>query len=137
MKGASPTDIVGRTFDRLTVVALATRNPVRWQCQCSCGGSVIARTANLTTGNTRSCGCARVRRDITGQRFGRLLVMRRAAEKSANAQPRVNWQCVCDCGTQCVKNAWQMQRGRTRSCGCLAREVSRANMLACRARRVP
>jgi hypothetical protein len=58
-------DILGMTFDRLTVIAPAPiekgpsgRNSfVRWRCRCACGRETIARAASLLQGNTRSCGC--------------------------------------------------------------------------------
>lgn len=28
-----------------------------WKCSCDCGGSVTARSGDLTVGNTKSCGC--------------------------------------------------------------------------------
>jgi hypothetical protein len=53
-------------FGRLTVVAYdgARGKPKPrgyWRCECSCGSGVvvITQTANLTSGNTTSCGCLR------------------------------------------------------------------------------
>lgn len=30
-----------------------------WLCKCDCGQTAIVETSNLTTGNTKSCGCLR------------------------------------------------------------------------------
>lgn len=30
-----------------------------WLCKCDCGQSTIVEASNLTTGNTKSCGCLR------------------------------------------------------------------------------
>ena len=29
------------------------------------------------------------------------------------------WNCVCDCGNECVKIGFQLTSGKTKSCGCL------------------
>src|SRR5258707_509494 len=52
----------GRRFTRLTVVREAdTKNHVTyWLCKCVCGNTTIVKTGNLTTGNTKSCGCMRM-----------------------------------------------------------------------------
>ncbi|WP_412989927.1 AP2 domain-containing protein [Pediococcus siamensis] len=60
--------------------------------------------------------------DLTGQRFGRLVVMRRTGTaKNRNAK----WLCQCDCGNQTVVDGYRLRNGMTRSCGCLRREKSK------------
>lgn len=59
-------------------------------------------------------------RDKTGMRYGRLLVL------YPGERPRkgkIMWVCVCDCGTTKSISANCLQRGVTRSCGCLRRET--------------
>lgn len=56
--------------------------------------------------------------DLTGQRFGRLVVLRRAA----NHGVRVTWECRCDCGNTCEVTSDRLRRGVTHSCGCYHRE---------------
>ena len=53
--------------------------------------------------------------DLTGQRFGRLTVLRRVHGKY--------WECLCDCGNTRVVSRDHLGRD-TNSCGCLRREVS-------------
>ena len=53
--------------------------------------------------------------DISGQRFGRLVVLRR--EGSIGAKPA--WLCRCDCGGEHLTTATVLKNGHTRSCGCL------------------
>lgn len=63
--------------------------------------------------------------DLTGDRYGRLLVMHQAPniiEKMAGRQS-VAWECRCDCGTICIVRSNTLRRGHTRSCGCLHREM--------------
>lgn len=61
--------------------------------------------------------------DLTGQRFGRLMVIKKAGTASANGN--VKWFCRCDCGNQTLVDGYALRKGTTRSCGCLRREVSR------------
>lgn len=56
-----------------------------------------------------------VRNDITGKRFGRLVVLRRVKGKY--------WECQCDCGNIHIANRDHLGRD-TNSCGCLKREVT-------------
>lgn len=56
--------------------------------------------------------------DLTGKRFGRLVVVRRAP-KELRRSPK--WECVCDCGSTAVIRGGDLKRndGRgARSCGC-------------------
>ncbi|MET9138881.1 hypothetical protein [Streptomyces parvulus] len=54
-------NLIGQTFDRLTVIAPAghDRQGRRlWRCTCSCGAQeAVTTTDNLRRGRTRSCGC--------------------------------------------------------------------------------
>lgn len=59
--------------------------------------------------------------DLLGIRFGRLVVLERAAN---NSQGQARWRCACDCGGEIVTNRASLQRGRTKSCGCLSRETT-------------
>jgi hypothetical protein len=53
--------------------------------------------------------------DLTGKRFGKLVVLEQA-EKSGQ---RLRWRCRCDCGGESVVFGNNLQRGHTQSCGCL------------------
>ena len=58
-------------------------------------------------------------KDLTGQRFGRLTVVKRAE----NVDGRATWTCLCDCGKSAIVSAKNLKNGSTNSCGCLKREV--------------
>ena len=60
--------------------------------------------------------------DIKGMRFGRLLVVERAPERSAQG---AKWVCVCDCGKKVVTWSKSLRRGETTSCGCYRAEFHR------------
>ncbi|MCM1237408.1 MAG: AP2 domain-containing protein [Ruminococcus flavefaciens] len=63
--------------------------------------------------------------DLTGQRFGRLLVKEYAGKDNSG---RARWLCSCDCGQQCTVSVSQLTRGRTKSCGCLRKDATRDRM---------
>lgn len=65
----------------------------------------------------------RALKDISGQKFGRLLVIGRAEKPKCGRG--AYWQCVCDCGARGAFSGYYLRTGHTRSCGCLQREVCR------------
>jgi len=64
--------------------------------------------------------------DRTGQRYGRLVVLRRADELPASNGRRVRWLCQCDCGNEKVVTGHALSRAETTSCGCLRKEMTGA-----------
>lgn len=67
-------------------------------------------------------------KDLTGQRFGRLVVIGRAEDYVyPNGKKSVQWNCLCDCGNTCVVDGRSLKRNRTKSCGCLHKETSAIN----------
>lgn len=56
--------------------------------------------------------------DLTGQRFGKLSVIERAADKTTGSKPKVMWWCHCDCGKEVIVCASSLSQGTTVSCGC-------------------
>lgn len=61
------------------------------------------------------------RLDLTGQRFGRLMVEGIAYRENG----RVYWKCHCDCGNEWIVNHDALIRGYSKSCGCLRRDTAR------------
>lgn len=58
--------------------------------------------------------------DLTGQKFGRLTVIKRA-ENSKTKQTR--WLCKCDCGKTKIILSNSLKSGKTISCGCLHNDL--------------
>lgn len=56
-------------------------------------------------------------KDITGQKFGMLFVMKFYGLRSRRAY----WLCQCNCGNQSVVEGKKLRSGHTKSCGCLKR----------------
>lgn len=63
---------------------------------------------------------------MSGQKFGRLLVVSPAKSK----HKRAYWNCLCDCGHTCTAMGKDLRQGKKRSCGCLRRESSQVNAKA-------
>jgi hypothetical protein len=69
---------------------------------------------------------------LPGQRFGRLVVLRLAERRYARSKHGVlykaelHWRCRCDCGNEITVRRSSLQQGDTKSCGCLRRELRRA-----------
>jgi hypothetical protein len=61
----------------------------------------------------------KVTTDLTGKRFGRLVVERRDGSSSRGY---ASWACVCDCGNDTTVASNLLVRGSTASCGCLSSE---------------
>lgn len=57
--------------------------------------------------------------DLTGKRFGRLVVIRREGYKRRGKVNKVAWLCECDCGTRKVIVGEDLRTGITKGCGCL------------------
>ena len=125
-------DFIGQRFGRLTVIRESERrlnDALLWECLCDCGNIAYATGYQLKSGRSRSCGCLRkeymVKRgqarkiDLTGKRFGRLMVVREMEERRKKA---VMWECVCDCGNTTVASSYALKSGDKRSCGCLRKE---------------
>ena len=67
--------------------------------------------------------------DLTGERFGKLTVIRRegtyfAPVKYSSTRKNSNptWLCKCDCGNYTVVLGRNLTHGGTQSCGCLRKE---------------
>ena len=58
-------------------------------------------------------------RDLTGQRFGRLV----AIHREPKLRKEWRWLFRCDCGNEKILEVGNVFRGHTRSCGCFASEV--------------
>lgn len=62
-------DLSGRRFGRLRALHRSPRTNLKhgtwWRCICTCGKTCDVRTDNLTTGAVQSCGCLRVKAEVT------------------------------------------------------------------------
>lgn len=63
-----------------------------------------------------------MRNDLTGKRFGRLVVLR---FYDKNKHRSKTWECLCDCGNIKIITTGYLTSGDTQSCGCLKLDTTR------------
>ena len=61
-------------------------------------------------------------KDITGQVVGRLTAIKRLDRQTTKRE--YYWLCKCECGEHTEVRISKLLKGNTRSCGCLARELT-------------
>jgi len=64
--------------------------------------------------------------DLTGRRYGRIVVVKRIGSRSRGIKKQIKtplWLCKCDCGRETQATSAELRTGDKRSCGCLAREI--------------
>jgi hypothetical protein len=59
------------------------------------------------------------RKNLIGQRFGRLVVTEEADHSGKHRQ----WKCLCDCGNTKIIRQGDLTSGKTKSCRCLQKEL--------------
>lgn len=64
-------------------------------------------------------------KDLTGQRFGRLVVVGLHPTETR----KTYWVCQCDCGNMKIVRSDSLQCGAIRSCGCLKKEQDSKNLV--------
>lgn len=63
--------------------------------------------------------------DLSGKRFGRLIVIRRTNDYvSPSGKHVVKWLCKCDCGNMVRTTSYQLKSGKTKSCGCYQKQMA-------------
>ncbi len=116
---------VGYRVGMLTVVSATPQRRQSytvWQCRCDCGGEILLDTRALQRGSVQNCGCqkrvvAPGARDLTGQRFGKLVCIEPTEKRGPGGG--VYWRCQCDCGNECLAPVLQLTHGKKTSCGCV------------------
>lgn len=63
------------------------------------------------------------KRNLTGQKFGRLTVLYELPERKNG---KIQWRCRCDCGNEKDVLSTSLTSGHTQSCGCLQKEKTSA-----------
>jgi len=123
-------DLTGQRFGRLVAVSFSRVNQHQkrlWWWQCDCGQRKEINHSLVRRGRVSSCGClakeliaARQIKDITGQRFGRLVALRQTGRRihGLNAE----WEFLCDCGELTYTSGSAVKSGNTNSCGCYGKD---------------
>lgn len=137
--GRKPEDLTNKRFGELTVLHRTTQEEhqhprgagfhVVWTCLCDCGKISYVQSGDLKNGHIKSCGHNNLI-DLTGQKFGRLLVLRKVPyeEHKYNTSQCAIWECKCDCGNTTIVSGNSLKNGSIKSCGCLRDEVAMKNL---------
>lgn len=63
--------------------------------------------------------------DLTGQRFGKLIVIQQAKSiKDKYGRNIIQWSCKCDCGKETIAKTGALKSGNKKSCGCSCTRLS-------------
>ena len=136
-------DLTGERFGRWKVICQAEdhisssgKHEIAWLCECMCEQHTrrVVLQRSLIYKVSKSCGCIQKEKmhelffnDLTGQRFGRLVVIKRAEDLiTDNGNVFTRWLCQCDCGNKVIvlSSALTREERPTKSCGCLQKDVS-------------
>lgn len=132
-------DFTEKIFNRLFVLGRAEdyispkgKKQTMWWCMCNCPKHtiLIVRGNNLTSGNSKSCGCLNIEKsteriikighatalDLTNQIFGELTALFPTEERKNGS---VIWECQCSCGRRHKAQAKELKRHSVESCGCI------------------
>lgn len=130
---ASVIDLTGMVFGKLKVLSIVEKRNLQgeilWLCECECGVIKEIIGSNLKKKNkpTLSCGCVRiyVRKDLTGKHFGRLTALKLTGKKGN----QYLWLCNCECGNTAIVSSECLLGEKTKSCGCLLKEIARKRFI--------
>lgn len=113
-------DLTGRVFNDLTILNFAfTQDGQRyWHCKCKCGNEKDVSTRDLNSNRVKSCGCRKYLQIKPGDRFGKLVVIKKVENKLAS-NGQFLFECKCDCGTPShIVRGSCLVNGTIKSCGC-------------------
>jgi len=121
---------INEKFGRLTVIGWGRNHETKsgyktryWKCICDCGNIHEVRGCDLTSGRVSSCGCFgvesrhKIKNNLVGRRFGKLVVIRRSFNKRYKNNRCVFWKVICDCGEYRVVSSANLISGNQTGCG--------------------
>lgn len=123
-------DISGNRFGYLTVIDMGEpkisksgNKRIMWDCLCDCGNKTIVYGGHLKSGHTKSCGkCGKFSnfKDLTGQKFDELIVLKFDSwYYYPNGERDARWLCKCDCGNLItIRGNSLKSKDFGHSCGC-------------------
>jgi hypothetical protein len=113
-------DITGQRFGKWTVIGKTKLKDkwgaILWDCLCECGTRKNIAGKDLKRGNTKGCmDCSTGYRDLTGERFGKLVVIGKNQYK--NKHGHILWRCECECGNEKIVESTGLRKGKATNCG--------------------
>lgn len=103
----------------------------RWMMICICGKKFKSKERTIRKNKvkllcpsckTKVAGNSKTK-DLLGKTFDRLFVVSKA-ESSSNGATRWNCECQCKDKTKTIVNSSALIGGKTRSCGCIGKEIA-------------
>lgn len=121
-------DYTGNVYGHLEVIEMLYNykgDGKTWcRCRCECGEECVKDSYELRKNPHPHCGCKKdyykqiqsssCRKDLTGLRFGSLVVDKMIYEYKHKTKA----ECTCDCGEKVCVIATYLTSGDTTSCGC-------------------
>lgn len=126
-KGRTPHNYVGERIGQLIVLeeldAHVTPNGTKQRvvkCRCDCGNVfTVGLSSAQKSKKCRKCLSKERRIDITGKRFGKLVVLSMADDYISPTGHRLSQcKCLCDCGNTTIISMSSLVTGSSQSCGC-------------------
>lgn len=127
-------NFIGQTFGKLTIKQVwfdTAKKETRCIATCAeCGNDKEYRFRSITSGRTKTCGCAHAKIDLNsliGQRFNRLTILKAMREqRGKDTVEQIYVQCKCDCGNIIEARLSALKNNSIQSCGCLHKEIASA-----------
>lgn len=119
---------IGETYKHIKIISdMGTVGHTHWfGCRCTLCGKEY-KIASYKVNRTEKCSdCADrdKRRDITGERFGKLVVI--GFERRVKGH--TEWRCKCDCGNEVVLQYSKLTAIGVQSCGCMSLATAMNNL---------
>lgn len=113
-------DLTGQRFGKLVVrekLPPVSDGRTRWLCDCDCGNACVVSSYALRKKHQKSCGCGKIK-NIAGQRFGRLVVLKRSDQyvMVSGRTRKYLWECKCDCGKTVYRLSEKLQHEKNCAC---------------------
>ena len=87
-----------------------------WICQCECGEIKSVEGNSLRTGKSKQCLRCSNTKNLTGQKFGKLTVLKKDMSSLGN-KSGCSWVCSCDCGNIITVLGKSLKTKDKTSCG--------------------
>lgn len=114
---------IGSLYGHQEVLSFSRRDASNsyYMCKCDICGNIYERRSDHVRNLDRCRSCSDKNKivDLSGKKFGRLLVL--SVNKTVNRQTYYN--CLCDCGKLVSMRNCHLTSGNTKSCGCLNDEL--------------
>ncbi len=108
-------DRTGKRFGKLVALKISkktTPGNIWWQCRCDCGNIKEIRSGALS--GTKSCGCSKLKNNLSGMKIGRWKVLENRIIKYKVSY----WECKCECGNVKYVSGSSLKSSKSTSCGC-------------------